>query len=164
MYTIEEIKELVKAVSEYKLEKIKIKTDDGELVIAGARSHETQIMQMPGYASQTAMPCIPADQEAAPAQREEVKAVPSEASVKEECPAGNIVKAPIVGTFYASASPDDPPYVKAGDTVKKGDVLMIIESMKLMNEVTSDFNGVVEEIFVTNGEAVEYDQPLMRIC
>ncbi|MCM1327926.1 MAG: acetyl-CoA carboxylase biotin carboxyl carrier protein [Ruminococcus sp.] len=76
---------------------------------------------------------------------------------------GNIVKAPLVGTFYAASAPDKPPFVTVGKRVKKGDVLMIIESMKLMNEVQSDFDGVVEEILVNNGQAVEYDQPIMII-
>ena len=70
-------------------------------------------------------------------------------------------QAPLVGTFYAAPSPDQPPFVQVGDTVKKGDVVLIIESMKLMNEVTSDVDGVVQEILVKNGDAVEYDQPLM---
>ena len=76
-------------------------------------------------------------------------------------PAGESIKAPLVGTFYAAPSPDQPPFVQVGDTVKKGDVVLIIESMKLMNEVTSDVDGVVQEILVKNGDAVEYDQPLM---
>lgn len=77
--------------------------------------------------------------------------------------AGTLVKAPIVGTFYAASAPDQPPFVKVGDTVKKGDVLFIIESMKLMNEVQSEVEGVVKEILVGNGEAVEYDQPILRV-
>lgn len=158
MYTIDEIKELAKAVSEYKLDKIKIKTDDGELVIAGAKPQPVQVMQ-----SAVSNNYVPAVQEAAPAVQAETQEALAAASEKEEAPAGNIVKAPIVGTFYASPTPDNPPYVKVGDTVKKGDVLFIIESMKLMNEVTSDFDGVLEEILVSNGEAVEYDQPIMRI-
>ena len=80
-----------------------------------------------------------------------------------ESSGGKWIKAPIVGTFYAAPSPDQPPFVQVGDTVKKGDVVLIIESMKLMNEVTSDVDGVVEEILVQNGDAVEYDQPLMRL-
>lgn len=80
-----------------------------------------------------------------------------------DVPAGNIVKSPIVGTFYAAPSPDKPAFVKVGDKVKKGDVIMIIESMKLMNEIQSDFDGVVEKILVSDGQAVEYDQPIMII-
>lgn len=78
-----------------------------------------------------------------------------------EKPQGKVIKAPLVGTFYAAPSPDQPPFVQVGDTVKKGDVVLIVESMKLMNEVTSDVDGVVQEILVKNGDAVEYDQPLM---
>ncbi len=88
-------------------------------------------------------------------------AVPAEAPAVPQKPAGKTIKAPLVGTFYAAPSPDQKPFVQVGDTVKKGDVVLIIESMKLMNEVTSDIDGVVQEILVKNGEAVEYDQPLM---
>lgn len=91
-----------------------------------------------------------------------VQQVPEE--TKAEVPQGKVVKAPIVGTFYAAPAPDQPPFVQVGDTVKKGDVILIIESMKLMNEVTSDVDGVVKEILVKNGEAVEYDQPLMILA
>lgn len=76
---------------------------------------------------------------------------------------GNVVKSPIVGTFYAASAPDKAPFVAVGKQVKKGDVLMIIESMKLMNEVQSDFDGIVTEILVNNGQAVEFDQPIMII-
>lgn len=76
---------------------------------------------------------------------------------------GNVVRCPIVGTFYASPSPDKPPFVNVGDRVSKGDVLMIIESMKLMNEIQSEFDGVVQSILVSNGQVVEYDQPIMII-
>lgn len=76
---------------------------------------------------------------------------------------GNVVKSPIVGTFYAASAPDKPPFVTVGQQVKKGDVIMIIESMKLMNEVQSEFDGTVAEILVKNGEAVEFDQPIMII-
>lgn len=76
---------------------------------------------------------------------------------------GNVVEAPIVGTFYAAPSPDKAPFVSVGKEVKKGDVLFIIESMKLMNEIQSDFDGVVTEILVKDGDAVEYGQPVMTI-
>lgn len=92
-------------------------------------------------------------------------AAPSAPSAQsaQSVPDGNVVKAPLVGTFYAASAPDKPPFVTVGKQVKKGDVLMIIESMKLMNEVQSDFDGVVSEILVSNGQAVEFDQPIMII-
>ena len=74
-----------------------------------------------------------------------------------------MVKSPILVTFYSAAAPDKPPYVQMGSQVKAGDVLFIVESMKLMNEVQSEFSGTVEEILVQNGQPVEYGQPIMRI-
>jgi len=82
------------------------------------------------------------------------------------CPAeqsGNFVKSPIIGTFYAAPAPDKPPFVKVGDKIEKGQVVCIVESMKLMNEINSEFAGTVAEILVKDGEAVEFDQKLIRI-
>ena len=76
---------------------------------------------------------------------------------------GNIVKSPLVGTFYTAPSEDAEPFVKVGDTVKKGQTLAIVEAMKLMNEIESEFDGVVTEILVENEENVEYGQPLFCI-
>ena len=76
---------------------------------------------------------------------------------------GNIVKSPLVGTFYAAPSEDAQPFVKVGDTVKKGQTLAIVEAMKLMNEIESEIDGVVTEILVENEDNVEYGQPLFRI-
>lgn len=76
---------------------------------------------------------------------------------------GNIVKSPMVGTFYAKPSPNSDAYVTIGKKVKKGDVLCIIEAMKLMNEIESEFDGEVVEILVKDGEAVEYGKPLFVI-
>ena len=76
---------------------------------------------------------------------------------------GNVVKSPLVGTFYAAPSEDAQPFVKVGDTVKKGQTLAIVEALKLMNEIESEFDGVVTEILVENEDNVEYGQPLFRI-
>ena len=74
-----------------------------------------------------------------------------------------VVTCPLVGTFYSAPPPDAEDFVKVGDTVKKGQVLGIVEAMKLMNEIESDYDGVVEAILVKDGETVEYGQPLFRI-
>lgn len=101
---------------------------------------------------------VPTVQTAAPAvlssavQNTETKAVQ-----------GNIIKSPLVGTFYTAPAEDAPAFVKVGDTVTKGQIVAIVEAMKLMNEIESDFDGKVAEIYVQNGEAVEYGQPLLRI-
>lgn len=76
---------------------------------------------------------------------------------------GNIVKSPMVGTFYLRPDPNSAPYVEVGKTVKKGDVLCIIEAMKLMNEIESEFDGTIAEVLVKDGEMVEYGKPLFRI-
>ena len=77
--------------------------------------------------------------------------------------AGKVVKSPLVGTFYAAPAEDADDFVKIGDFVEKGQVLAIVEAMKLMNEIESDFSGKIAEILVQNGEAVEYGQPLFVI-
>lgn len=79
-------------------------------------------------------------------------------------PVGNVVKSPLVGTFYVAPAEGAEPFVKVGDTVKKGQTLAIVEAMKLMNEIESDFDGVVSEVFVENGKMVEYGQPLFSIA
>ena len=76
---------------------------------------------------------------------------------------GSLVTSPLVGTFYAAPSQDLPPYVQVGDKVKRGQVLAIVEAMKLMNEIESDFDGEIAEIYVENGQPVEYGQKLFRI-
>lgn len=86
-----------------------------------------------------------------------------ETQKSEEIQEGKIVTSLLVGTFYASPSEDAEPFVRVGDTVAKGQTLAIVEAMKLMNEIESEFDGVVEEIFVENGQAVEYGQPLFRL-
>ncbi len=82
---------------------------------------------------------------------------------KEEISSDKIVSSPLVGTFYNAASPDSDPFVKVGDPVKKGQVLGIIEAMKLMNEIECEYDGVVEAILAGNEDVVEYGQPLFRI-
>lgn len=84
-------------------------------------------------------------------------------NISETVQAGEVVVSPMVGVFYSAPSPDSPPFVKVGDTVKKGDVLCIVEAMKLMNEIQSEFDGVVEEIYAKNEDIVEFNQPLVRI-
>ena len=73
------------------------------------------------------------------------------------------VLSPMPGTFYRAPSPDDPPFVKEGDSVKKGDTLCIIEAMKIMNEIEADDNGLIQEILIDSGQAVEFNQPLFII-
>lgn len=93
-------------------------------------------------------------------KKEESKQVVVEERKQEE---GNIVTSPMVGTFYLKPSPTSEPYVQVGKEVKEGDTLCIIEAMKLMNEIESEFAGTIIEILVKDGESVEYGKPLFRI-
>lgn len=87
----------------------------------------------------------------------------SAAQPEEESYSGTVVSAPLVGTFYAANAPEEPPIVSVGDTVTKGQTLCIIEAMKTMNTIESPCDGKVQKILVTNGELVEYHQPLIVI-
>lgn len=144
---IEEMKELIQAVSDADVDEFKYSDDKCSVRIM---KNKTQVVAA----------------EAAPAAAAPVPAaVPAPAETEEKEPEieGNQVKAPLVGTFYAAPAEGADPFVSVGDTVKKGQVIGIVEAMKLMNEVESDFDGTVTDILVENGEMVEYGQPLVVI-
>ena len=148
--SLDEVRGLMEAFSSSGLTSFSLKDGDFELSLSSEKPEQVYV-------------CPPAAPAGVPAPAAAPAAQPSAPAAKEEEISGNVVKSPIVGTFYASAAPDKPPYVTVGKTVQEDDVLFIIESMKLMNEVTSEFNGTVEKILVQNGQAVEYGQPIMVI-
>lgn len=84
-------------------------------------------------------------------------------AIKETVESNKVIKSPIVGTFYSSSSPEGKPFVTEGSFVNEGDVICIIEAMKVMNEIRSDKSGVVKEIFVQNGQMVQFDEPLFAL-
>ncbi len=88
---------------------------------------------------------------------------PAETTAEPAPPKGHIVRAPMIGTFYAASSPGEPPFVRVGDHVEAGQTIGIIEAMKIMNEIPADRSGIVAEILAANGQAVEYGSPLIRI-
>ncbi len=172
---LKKIKELLSIIAESGVEEVEIEEDDFKLVVR--KNASNIVMQAPsapavfpfhtGYpppAAPTYPPAalVPAPAPVAPAPVEAapVAAAPEAAPAP---PAGTLVRAPIVGTFYRASAPTADPYVKEGDTVKPGDVLCIIEAMKLMNEIECEVSGTVRKILVANAEAVEYDQPLFEI-
>lgn len=146
---LETIENIAKIVKDNELSEISVKVGEVELTVKGKKCPPPP-MGMPAVAM------------AAPAVSGQVTESAIPAAEKEEVP-GNQVKAPIVGTFYSAPSPTEKPFVSVGDTVKKGDVLFIIESMKVMNEVQSEFDGVVKKVAVNSGDAVEFDQTVMII-
>jgi acetyl-CoA carboxylase biotin carboxyl carrier protein len=101
--------------------------------------------------------------QAAPLAAAPVVAAPATAEEKSELPEGQVVKSPMVGTFYRSASPGSDPFVEIGSSIKSGETLCIVEAMKLLNEIESDCSGTVKAILVENGQPVEYGEPLFII-
>ena len=166
---VEQVLELVKAVSDSELTEFKYEEDGVKLSL---KKTSDKIVQVPAPAAPVAAPVIaPAMMPAAPVQAAALAAnvtAPAETPAAaqetgENVPEGNVVKSPLVGTFYAAPAEDAEPYVKVGDSVKEGQVLAIVEAMKLMNEIESDFTGTVKEILVENGQGVEFGQPLFVI-
>ena len=144
----EDIKKLIEDMGNSKLTEINIDFPDGTR-IGMKKDKEVQIIERTTSQIVQSQPVV---------EKTENK---QESETKEE--QGNIVKSPMVGTFYLRPDPNSTPYVEVGKTVKKGDVLCIIEAMKLMNEIESEFDGTIAEILVEDGEMVEYGKPLFRI-
>lgn len=145
---LETVSALTEQVNKAQLDELEVETDEFRIRL----SKRPPMPPVPPVA----MPLpVTANQ---PATVAEVK---TEMDVKPN--SGKVIKSPIVGTFYASAAPGKPAFVSVGSKVEKGGVVCIVESMKLMNEITSEFDGVVEEVCVSDGQAVEFDQPLFRI-
>lgn len=154
MDTIKTVKELAEIMKDTGLSYLKYKDDDFEIEMGEKRP---AMPPMPPMMPPMAAPAAPMAMAVASAPGAEATAQTAPVA------SGNVMKAPIVGTFYAAPAPGKTPFVSVGSTVSKGDVLFIIESMKVMNEVTSEFDGRVAEILVKDGDAVEFDQPILRI-
>ncbi len=162
-----EIQELIKLVNKSGLTEFKMKKDDFEIVVrtkyfgrGGSEADGTVIQAMPSTASVQTQNLPGIQQPHSSAQPADLK--PSELTVNEESKLLTI-KSPIVGTFYRSASPDKPPYKKVGDPVEVGDVVCIVEAMKLFNEIESEVSGTIVKVLVEDASPVEYDQPLFLV-
>lgn len=165
---IAEIKELVKIIDESSLTTFEMEQDGVKVTMkkGGMVPPPPMHGQMPPHQPMMGnmpqqMPVMP--QMAAPAANVEVKVEENVKETVKEAPAGKTINSPMVGTFYASSAPDKPAYVKVGDRVKKGQVVCIVEAMKLMNEIESDVDGEIVEILVNNEDMVEYGQPMFVI-
>ena len=164
--TIDEIVTLIQAVSDNGLTSFVYEEGDQKLVLK--KKKNKNVAQAPVVISQPAAPMMgtmPMQMAAAPAAVSEAPEKAAEEKKESTLDIGSdkVVTSPLVGTFYSSASPEAEAFVKEGDTVKKGQVLGIIEAMKLMNEIESEYDGVVEAVLVNNEDVVEYGQPLFRI-
>ncbi|MBE02531.1 acetyl-CoA carboxylase biotin carboxyl carrier protein [Marinobacter lutaoensis] len=150
---IRKIKKLIELLEESDVEELEIHEGDDSVRISRRREQPvgTQyVSQIPAPAPQAATPAE------APAPAADAPAAPS-------VPAGHTVKSPMVGTFYRAPSPTAAPFVEVGQTVNKGDVICIVEAMKMMNQIEADKAGTITEILVENGQPVEFDQPLVVI-
>lgn len=154
-FSVDELKELIKAVSESGVTSFEYERDDMAITIKKESIQvgcNSSYVTQPVYATPAVQPS--AQIEVTQPVQTQISAVSSDLK---------IVKSPLVGTFYTSSSPDADAFVKVGDRVSKGQVLGIIEAMKLMNDIESDFDGEIVEILVNNKDMVEYDQPLFKI-
>ena len=166
MLTFEQIKELIDLVSERDLQGVEVERSgcrlriDGKTKTIAAPEAEAPAPGQPGATRAEPAPVAAAGGvESAPTE-----AVPLSDSGEPIIGEGlKLMRSPIVGTFYTSPSPDAEPYVRAGDRVKRGQVLCIVEAMKLMNEIESDEDGVIEKIYPKNAQPVEYGEPLFIV-
>lgn len=157
---LRKLKKLIDLVQESGIAELEI--TEGEEKVKIVKGGETTVTPLapaappPSAAAPAAAPAAPATPAAAGA--------PAAASVAEPVAEGHVLKAPMVGTFYRSASPESKAFIEVGQSVKAGETVCIIEAMKLMNEIEADATGVIKAILVENGQPVEYGQPLFIIA
>ncbi len=154
---IRKIKKLIELLEESDIGELEIK--EGEESVRISRSNQNAGFAQPQYFAQPA----PAAAPAAPAPAAPSASDNTSSASEEPTPAGHIIKSPMVGTFYRSPSPGSPSFIEVGQHVKAGDVICIIEAMKMMNQIEADKSGVIEAILVDDSEPVEFDQPLVTI-
>jgi acetyl-CoA carboxylase biotin carboxyl carrier protein len=148
---LRKLKTLIDLVAESDIAELEVTEGEGKVrIVKSSPAPQNQMVMMQPHTMQQAAPMAAAPVAAAAAP---VAAVPE----------GHVVKSPMVGTFYRSSSPGAAPFVDIGKSVAEGDTLCIIEAMKLLNEIDSDFTGTIKQILVENGQPVEYGQPLFII-
>ncbi|MDZ7680274.1 MAG: acetyl-CoA carboxylase biotin carboxyl carrier protein [Fodinibius sp.] len=162
---LEVIKNLLDLIAESEVNEVSIEEGDFKIKVKKKPDVEQTTAQMPVQYQMPAQPQqAPQPQQAAqsqqPEQSDDGESADGDGGGQ---PDGEILTSPIVGTFYRAPSPDDDAFVQVGDKVEKGQTLCIVEAMKIMNEIESEYSGEVKKILVENGEAVEYDQPLFII-
>lgn len=149
------VKNLLNLISESEVNEVSIEEGDFKIKVKKTSESAAQTVhyQMPQQPQAPQPPAAPQ-----PSASGEVSAEADSAK-----PAGDVLKSPIVGTFYEAPSPDSDPFVSVGDRIEAGQTICIIEAMKIMNEIEAEFSGTVEKILVDNGSPVEFDQPLFII-
>ncbi len=155
---IKEIQSLIKFVAKSGASEVKLETDDIKITIrtgpAGSGGETTYIQHVPAAVAHTPAPQAPAAPE---------PAAETPPAKKEEDSKYITIKSPIIGTFYRKPSPDKPAFVEVGDTVAVGDVLCVIEAMKLFNDIESEVSGKIVKVLAEDSSPVEFDQPLFLV-
>ena len=146
---IRKVKKLIELLEESKVSEIEIHEGEESVRISRHGGVTQTVMQVPGSVEQAQLSVTP-----------ESSAIQQSATTIET---GHIVKSPMVGSFYAAASPEAAPLVEVGQTVEVGDVICIIEAMKIMNQIEADASGVISKVLAKNGDPVEFGQPLFVI-
>lgn len=156
---IKEVQNLIKFVAKSGVSEVKIENKDFKLTIKNKPEYVTSAPVA------TTVAAIPASIPPAAVPAATVPATPAAEAPKNEIDESKYItiKAPIIGTFYRKPSPDKPPYVEVGDTIKEGDVVCIIEAMKLFNEIESEVSGKIVKVLVDDATPVEFDQPLFLV-
>ncbi|MBD1395831.1 acetyl-CoA carboxylase biotin carboxyl carrier protein [Pontibacter sp. JH31] len=155
-----EIQDLIDFIAKSGLNKVNIETE--EFKISVKRDPDQQVTYVKEAASAPAMHAAAPAPAAAPQPAPAAPAAPAPAPASDDSKY-IAIKAPMIGTFYRSSSPDKPSFVNVGDEVKKGQVICIIEAMKLFNEIESEVSGKIVKVLVDNATPVEYDQPLFLV-
>ena len=161
---LKEIQNLIKFVAKSGASEVKLEMDDVKITIkTGSEDRETTIVQQVPMGGM--QPQMQQQQQApqAPAQQPETPSSGGDKSAAQEDSKYITVKSPIIGTFYRKPSPDKGPFVEIGDSIKEGDVLCVIEAMKLFNEIESEVSGKIVKVLVDDSSPVEFDQPLFLV-
>ena len=154
---IDEIILLMEALNKNNIDEVEYVSSNGEKI--AIRKNQTAFINTSNVQSQSELSNVVSSNTFSQNLNAE-NAVPK---AIEDIRSDKVITSPLVGTFYLAASPKEEPFVKVGDSIKKGQIVGIIEAMKLMNEVESEFDGVIKEILIGHEEVVEYGQPLFRV-
>ena len=156
---LRKIKKLIDILEESNLAELEIK--EGEESVRLSRMPTGAMAAPPAPVTHVHME--PARAVAAPPAAAPAEHAHAAAPTGKELPPGHVVRSPMVGTYYASANPESAPFVKVGQSVKSGDTLGIIEAMKMFNQIEADHNGTIVAVLASNGQPVEFDEPLFVI-